>query len=100
MSIQSDDFELTTETEGIQGFWIDLGSRVEKDSGWVRIEWLLNNRLEKVIESDSDKGALYRNPADDSLWHHYLVAPGMAAESPPALERMTADAARKMFGQF
>jgi len=100
MSIETDDFELTTETTAIQGFWIDLGSKVEKDSGWMRIEWLLKNRLESVTQAEDERGALYRNPVDETLWHYYLVAPSMEGGGPPALERVSEDRARELFGNF
>lgn len=91
------DFDLTPETTAIRGFWLDLGSRVEKDSGWVRIEWLLQNRLELVKESDSEIGSLYRNPVDNSFWHYWLVAPQMSGGGPPALDRITAARAAELF---
>ena len=100
MDMQTDDFELTPATTGIHGFWLDLGSRVEKDSGWVRIEWLLANRLELVTSSTTEIGALYRNPQDNSLWHYWLIAPHMAQGGPPALDRIDSQRARELFGEF
>ncbi len=92
------DFELTEETTLIRGFWIDLGSRVEKDSGWIRIEWLIANRLQLIKQGDANVGDLYRFPADDSLWHFWHVAPQMPDGGPPALERMTKEQASALFG--
>ena len=100
MSLEIDDFELTPETQHIRGFWIDLGSKVEKDSGWMRIEWLLKHRLEPVAQRDQTADALYRNPADATYWHCYLVSPHMRDDSPPVLERIDIDRARELFGQF
>jgi hypothetical protein len=98
MDIELTDYELTPETTLIRGFWIDLGSRVEKDSGWMRIEWLIANRLELVKQGDTDVGMLYRYPTDNSLWHYWLVAPQMADGGPPALEKISADQASRIFG--
>lgn len=98
MDIELTDYELTPETTLIRGFWIDLGSRVEKDSGWMRIEWLVANRLELVKQAQADVGTLYRYPADNSLWHYWLVAPQMADGGPPALEKISAERATAIFG--
>lgn len=92
------DYQLTPETRSIHGFWLDLGSRVEKDSGWIRIEWLLDNCLEKIMEGGTNIGALYRNPQDDSLWHYWLIAPHMAGGGPPALDRIDKERAMELFG--
>lgn len=97
MSIETDDFELTAETTAIQGFWLDLGSTVEKDSGWIRIEWLLKNRLECVTQTEGERGELYRNPVDGTLWHYYPVAPNMQDGGPPALERIDEERAQELF---
>jgi hypothetical protein len=97
MDIEQLDYELTPETTLIRGFWIDLGSRVEKDSGWMRIEWLIANRLELVKQGNTDVGMLYRYPADNSLWHYWLVAPQMAGGGPPALEKISTEQAATIF---
>lgn len=98
MNIELADYELTPDSSLIRGFWIDLGSRVEKDSGWVRIEWLIANRLELVKQGGIDVGMLYRYPADNSLWHYWLVAPQMAGGGPPALEKISDEQAANIFG--
>jgi hypothetical protein len=98
MSIESEDFELTAATTAIRGFWLDLGSSVVKDSGWVRIEWLLENRLECLVEKNTETGSLYRDPADNRLWHFYRVSPGLRDGGPPALQSISQDEARDLFG--
>jgi hypothetical protein len=100
MDIEIEDFELTPETTLIRGFWIDLGSRVEKDSGWTRIEWLLKNRLELITEKTVEIGSLYKNPEDNKLWHHYLITPNMQNNSPPVLELIETEKAHELFGKF
>lgn len=97
MDIELADYELTPQTTLIRGFWIDLGSRVEKDSGWIRIEWLIAKRLELVKHGGSDIGVLYRYPVDGSLWHYWLVAPHMAGGGPPALEKISEEQAASIF---
>ena len=94
----SEDFELNAETWFIHGLWIDLGSRMEKDSSWLRIEWLLENRLELVASSAA--GQLYRNPVDGQFWHHFPLAPELTSASPPALERISLQQARELFGDI
>jgi len=100
MSIETEDFELTEETTIIRGFWLDLGSKVVKDSGWIRIEWLIANRLEPVCRKENNGETLYRSPADGRLWHYYLVAPGLKNGGPPALELIDQKRAEELFGQF
>ncbi|MBW6509263.1 MAG: hypothetical protein K0A94_06905 [Desulfuromonadales bacterium] len=98
MNSEPADFELTPESTLIRGFWIDLGSRMEKDSGWIRIEWLIANRLELVKPGETAVGQLYRYPVDNSLWHYWLVAPQMADGGPPALEKISEQQAATIFG--
>jgi Immunity protein 27 len=100
MSIETQDFELTDATTAIQGFWLDLGSKVVKDSGWIRIEWLIDNRLVCIAQKDEETGLLYRNPSDDKLWHFYLVSPGLQNGGPPALTQISKDKAHDLFGEF
>lgn len=94
------DFELTPQTTLIQGLWIDLGSRVEKDSSWLRIEWLIENRLHLIVQQSREVGSLYRSPQDDRLWHYYLTAPQLGDSSPPSLEQINATQAAELFGNL
>lgn len=100
MNLEIEDFELTSETTLIRGFWIDLGSRVEKDSGWIRIEWLIKNRLEIILKGKQTIGSLYRNPADGKFWHYHLVSPQMQDGGPPVLEHIDKIKAQELFGEF
>jgi hypothetical protein len=94
------DFELTPQTTLIQGLWIDLGSRVAKDTSWLRIEWLLENRLQLIKHKGREIGSLYRNPQDNHLWHYSLVAPEMGDSSPPSLAQIGETQAEELFGNF
>jgi len=100
MTIEIDDFEFTPDTTIIRGFWLDLGSSMEKDSGWQRIEWLVRNRLEHVCEKDAQTGTLYRNPSDGKLWLFSRVAPHMRDGGPPLLELIDREKAVELFGEF
>lgn len=100
MSLETEDFELSPETTAIQGFWLDLGSKVVKDSGWIRIEWLIDNRLDCIVPEDTETGSLYRNPSDGQLWHFYLVSPDLQSNGPPALEQISEEKAHQLFGDF
>jgi len=99
MNIEVEDFDFTPETTIIRGFWLDLGSSMEKDSGWKRIEWLRENRLEQVSEKRPETGTLYRNPADGKLWLYSLVAPHMRDGGPPMLELIDREKALELFGE-
>lgn len=100
MKLENEDFKITSETTFVRGLWIDLGSSMEKDSGWRRIEWLLENCLELVTEKDAEIGSLYRNREDGKFWHLFLAAPELAQNSPPSLELIEADRAKELFGDF
>ena len=41
MVVDAEEWELKPEDQELRGFWIDLGSRMEKDGAWARIEWLI-----------------------------------------------------------
>lgn len=100
-NIASTDFELTPQTTLIRGLWLDLGSRVEKDSNWLRIEWLLENRLELLVPAHGNAcSALYCSPENGQLWHYYRVAPEMHEGGPPALEQIDEERAKELFGDF
>lgn len=90
------DFELKGDERELNGFWIDVGSRVEKDAGWVRIEWLIAERFEQLAERDGE--VLYRHRGDGRLWARTGPAPWLPEGGPPRLVRLTAAEAQARFG--
>lgn len=100
MTLEHNDFEFTEETTFIRGFWLDLGSQMVKDSGWSRIEWLIENRLELLIRDQRNTDALYINRRDNRLWHYYSVAPGIKDGGPPVLEMIDKVKAEEIFGNL
>ena len=71
-----------------------------KDSGWARIEWLIENRLELLLRDQKSADILYIDRRENRLWHYYSVAPGMQDGGPPILELIDKDKAEKFFGSF
>jgi hypothetical protein len=72
------------ETE-LRGFWIDLGSRMEKDTDWQRIEWLTTERFEEVVKAENGLDVLYRDPSDGRLWEKVHDHPALRDGGPPRL---------------
>ena len=71
------------ETE-LQGYWIDIGSKVTPDSNWERIRLLTSEYLELLATGSDDKEQLYRDSADGRLWELAPVDPRIPA-GPPRL---------------
>lgn len=97
MELHAAEWELRPADHFLQGFWIDTGSRVEKDAGWMRIEWLVSERLELLVRLEGETVELYRDPRDGRLWEKFSAAPAMSDGGPPVLTVIDADEARRKF---
>ena len=75
------------------GLWIDLGSRMEKDANWQRIEWLTTGHLVELARAENGLDILYRNPSDERLWEKAHDHPGLPDGGPPRLSVIDNDAA-------
>ncbi len=93
-----EEWELQPDEAELAGFWLDLGSRVEKDSGWERIDWLVGKRLEKLAEASPGPAILYRDPKDGRLWEKTHPAAHMQDGGPPRLSVISPEAAAKRYG--
>lgn len=97
MSIR-DEWPLRPEDRLLRGLWIDLGSRMEKDGGWQRIDWLTAECLEEVARSGDGLATLYRDPLDGRYWEKTALRPELGDNSPPCLVLIEAAAAEARYG--
>ncbi len=84
------------ETE-VQGYWIDLGSKVVPDSNWERINRLTSEHLEQLAIREEGRERLYRDPDDGRLWELVPVEPALPA-GPPLLRVLLPSEARAKYG--
>jgi hypothetical protein len=89
--------ELKPDESHLVGYWLDLGSGVEKDSVWERIEWLISSRLERISRNSSGTECLYRDPADGRYWEYTLRASRMRGGGPPSLKIISREQAEKKY---
>jgi len=82
----------------LQGLWIDLGSRMEKDVSWQRIEWLVSEHFEELACLEDSQDCLYRDPTDGRLWELFPVRPELGEQSPPHLAVIAPQTAAERFG--
>ena len=83
------------ETE-LQGFWIDLGSKVTPDSHWERILQLSSEYMEMLATGGDGAEKLYRDPADGRLWELVPVDPRIPA-GPPLLQVISQSRAKEKY---
>jgi len=79
----------------LQGLWIDTGSRMEKDSTWQRILWLVAEQLESLAESPD--GRLFRDPVDGRLWELLRTRPDLPDGGPPVLRVIAKEKAAGLY---
>jgi hypothetical protein len=81
----------------IQGYWLDLGSRMVPDSTWERINRLTTDYLE-LLATSLDGTTLYRDPGDGRYWEKTPVAADLP-QGPPVLTALSSDQARARYPQ-
>ena len=89
--------ELQATETVLEGYWLDLGSRMEPDAVCARIDWLVKERLKLCAESVSACTRLYRDPADGRFWEYSHR--GAVAAGPPALAVIAAADAEARYGR-
>ena len=90
---------LRTEETAIQGYWLDLGSRMVPDSNWERINQLTTGHLELLAASDDGTSRLYRDPADGRYWEKTPVSVTLP-QGPPWLKIISEAQARASYPQW
>ena len=60
--------ELQPDETDLVGQWVNTGGRIQGDSDCLRIEWLISERLNRVVADGSGWDVLYRDPRDGRLW--------------------------------
>ena len=89
--------QIKTEETELQGYWIDLGSKVTPDSNWERIMLLTSEYLELLATGGDGVEKLYRDPADGRLWELAPADPRIPA-GPPRLWIISQSQANEKYG--
>lgn len=97
MIVDAEEWELSPDDRQLQGLWIDLGSRMEKDATWARIEWLITERLQRLAPGEGND-ALYRDPGDGRLWELAHDHAGLKHGGPPRLTQIDFETAAQRYG--
>ena len=84
---------LNNETK-ITGGWTNLNGKVQKDEATVRIEWLINNKLQKIAQDTSGWDILYLDPNDNRLWELTYPDSELHGGGPPTLSFISSAAAK------
>lgn len=74
---------------GIIGQWIFVDGKMSADHNCQRIEWLVNNYLQKVDTADGGWTKNYQDPEDGRYWQHTYPKGYMHGGGPPMLECIT-----------
>lgn len=82
----------------LQGFWLDLGSRMVPDANWERINQLIAGHLE-LLARGSAGSSLHRDPTDGRYWEKTPVAASLP-EGPPRLENISPEQARSRYPEW
>jgi hypothetical protein len=82
----------------LQGFWLDLGSRMVPDSNWERINHLTTECLELVATGADGSARLYRDPRDGRHWEMTPVSATLP-QGPPVLTALDDADARARYPQ-
>ena len=90
---------LRTEETAIQGYWLDLGSRMVPDSNWERINQLTEGHLVLLAASSDGTTRLYRDPADNRYWEQTPVSVTLP-QGPPRLTAISEEQARVRYPQW
>jgi hypothetical protein len=96
--IAPEDWLIQPEETELRGFWIDLGSRMEKDAHWQRIEWLTTEHLTELAWAANGRDVLYRDPLDGRLWEKAFDHSHLHDGGPPRLTQLSPATAATRYG--
>jgi hypothetical protein len=89
--------QLSKKEKRLIGKWIYDDGSVPKDKVSERIEWLINNQLEKIGIDKSGWDILYIDPADNRLWELTYPESEMQGGGPPTLICISNEAAKQKY---
>lgn len=87
---------LPTEAE-LTGHWVLQGKAVIGDATCLRIEWLINGRLDRVAGAGGGWEQLYQDPADGRYWELTYPQSHMHGGGPPSLGVLSAAQAQTKY---
>jgi len=92
--------ELKPDETELIGSWVNVDGEVDGDENCQRIQFLINEKLERVGKDWSGWEALFRDPSDGRYWLRTYPNGSWHGGGPPALICLTMDEARKKYPQL
>lgn len=81
------------------GQWFYENGTIHKDDISKRIEWLINNQLEKIGVDQSGWDILYIDPTDNRYWELTYPKSEMQGGGPPTLTLISKEIANKRYSK-
>ena len=89
--------DITPYETDLIGTWIERNGHVEGDLATNRINWLINERLERLGSDKSGWDILFRDPQDGRLWELTYPHSELHGGGPPRLTNIDLDIAKKKY---
>lgn len=86
--------KIQSHESSIEGKWIEIEGKVVVDENCARVELLIDSHLQKVAVSKSGWDLIYKDPADNRLWHLTYPQSHMHGGGPPSLFSVTESEAK------
>ena len=87
---------LTPEETMVEGKWLFNGKAMTVDSNCERIEWLINESLNRVEGGMLEWERLYQDPRDNRYWLLTYPQSHMHGGGPPALKYVSEATAKSL----
>ncbi|MEP6848310.1 MAG: Imm27 family immunity protein [Acidobacteriota bacterium] len=92
--------ELRPTEKELIGKWIKVNDKIVADPVQERIEWLINNRLQKVGTDESGWDTLFQDEADGRFWERIYPDGYMHGGGPPALIYLSEQEATRKYSKL
>jgi len=90
--------DLTKRESELRGDWIPMDGKLWPNGTCKRIEWLVEDRLEKICTDPSGWDLLLRDPRDGRLWERTYPQSELHGGGPPMLKVVTLAVAKSKYG--
>ena len=77
--------KIKSDESRIDGHWVLRDKQMVADAACQRIQWLMENYLQKVAIDASGWDCLYRDPGDGRLWERLYLQSELQGGGPPSL---------------
>ncbi len=89
--------DLQPDEISLAGAWVASGNKVIGDETTLRIEWLIEHRLDRLACDKSGWDTLFRDRQDGRLWERTYPHGEWHGGGPPKLSVITPDAAKSKY---